>query len=148
MKKFFGMVLALSTLAGSAQAASPESQTLRAGIERVKANVDSVITQMGGSVSLNEADADLLRYLLTSSKRFEQGQTALDDSDEALDNGDTDGYLNGFAEACNRVAAARAQLGNAARRARDIKSTFPKADFVEEQKTDITDTRDLAKCPH
>ncbi|HYX32748.1 MAG TPA: hypothetical protein VE954_06510 [Oligoflexus sp.] len=147
MKKFLGMVLALSTVAGSAQAASPESQTLRNGIERVKSNVDSVITQMGGNPSLDEADASLLRYLLTSSKRLEQGQDALDESDDALGNGDTDGYLNFFAEACNRVAAARAQLGNAARRARDIKSTFPTATFVEQQKTDITDTRDSAKCP-
>ena len=147
MKKFLASALLLAAVSTQASAASPESKILRAGVDRVKAAVDAKIVLLGGDVDADEADFVLLNYLLKSSRAFENTSDYLDLSDAGFDAGDVDAYLNNFALACNRVAASRAQLGNAYRRAKAIGSTDPTPAFIQLQVTDITDTRDSAGCP-
>ncbi len=147
IKKFLVSGLLVAAFATQASAASPGSKTLRTGVERVKAAIDSKIEVLGGNADADEADFALLSYLLKSSRALENTQDLLDLSDAGFDAGDTDAYLNNFALACNRVAASRAQLGNAARRAKAILSVDPTPVFIQTQVLDITDTRDSAGCP-
>ena len=146
MKKFLASALLLAAVSGNAFAGEANPKVLRAGAARVKAKVDSVIVKMGGH-AVTEADAQILNFLYRSSTALEQTIDYLDLGDIAWQNGDTDGYLNNFALGCNRVAAARAQLSNAGRRALYINSTFPDSVFLYDQATDIKDTRDTAYCP-